>query len=114
MKDASGALAPGTLITENRTDAFAIWPGNWKLIYHGKAHVAGVNEFELYDRRTDAAEKNSLAASRPEVVNQLMTEIRQWIRTQDEVRKLLGPSGKVELDQQSIERLRSLGYLGGK
>jgi arylsulfatase A-like enzyme len=104
---------PETLIPENRTDAFAIWRDNWKMIYHDKAQVAGVEECELYDR-ADAAEKSNLAAKRPEVVKELMAEIRQWIQEQDKVKKLLGPGSKSELDQQSIERLRSLGYLGGK
>ncbi len=113
-KFAHSRAGPETMIPENRTDAYATWRDRWKLIYRDHAAAAGVNEVELYDRRTDPAEKNNVAAQHPEEVKRLVAEIRQWLQAQDEVRKLLGPGDKSELDKKSIERLRSLGYLGGK
>jgi len=113
-KFAHARAGPELLIPDNRTDAFAIWHDNWKMIYRVNAKTAGINEVELYDHHKDPAEKNNVAAKYPEVVDRFMTEIRQWIKTQDEIRKQLGPAGKVEVDQKSIDRLRSLGYLGGK
>jgi hypothetical protein len=73
-----------------------------------------LNEVELYDRRTDRAETRDVAAQHPEVTRQFRAEIERWIDGQRQVRKLVGPGGTTTLDPESIERLRSLGYLGGK
>ncbi len=105
---------PDGFIPENRTTSFAIWQDRWKMIYRENAAAAHVREVELYDRTKDPAEQNDLAPRSPEEVKRLMAEIRQWIDAQNEVRKLLGAGGKSKLDPQAIERLRSLGYIGGK
>jgi hypothetical protein len=84
------------------------------MIYRENAAAARVKEVELFDRAKDPAEKNDLASRSPEEVKRLMAEIRQWLDAQNEVRKLLGAGGKSKLDPQAIERLRSLGYIGGK
>jgi hypothetical protein len=69
---------------------------------------------ELYDRRTDRRETTNVASRNSDVAQKLRAEIDQWLKAQDQIRKLLGPGGETTLDRQSIERLRSLGYLGGK
>jgi hypothetical protein len=43
----------------------------------------------------------------------MMAETGQWIEAQKKIRAVLGRGGKSTLDQQTIEQLRSLGYLGG-
>jgi hypothetical protein len=42
-----------------------------------------------------------------------MGEVGQWIAAQKQIRAVLGRGAKSTLDQQTIEHLRSLGYLGG-
>jgi arylsulfatase A-like enzyme len=101
-------------VPENHTGTFAWIDSNWKLIYHDRAKRVGVRRIELYDRRTDRAETKNVAAQHPQEVERLMVEVNQWIEAQKQVRKLVGPGGKTTLGPQAIERLRSLGYLGGK
>ena len=105
---------PTGFVPENRTGTFAIWDGPWKLLYRDQARLAGLPEVELYDRRGDRGETTNVAAQNPDVVKKLRAEIDRWMKAQDQIKKLLGPGGTTTLDKQSIERLRSLGYLGGK
>jgi arylsulfatase A-like enzyme len=104
---------PGGGVPENLTGTFAWIEPAWKLIYRDQARRAGLPEVELYDRRSDRAETNNVGAQQPEVVGRVRKELDRWIEGQKQVRKLLGPGGKTTLDPQTIERLRSLGYLGG-
>ena len=39
-------------------------------------------------------------------------QIIKWVDVQKQVRKQLGPSGTNKMDMQTLERLRSLGYVG--
>jgi hypothetical protein len=48
------------------------------------------------------------------VAGKLKLDVVQWIETQKQVRKQLGPGGKTTMDPQSLDRLRTLGYAGGK
>jgi hypothetical protein len=73
----------------------------------------GLNRVELYDRVTDRAERKNVAAQHPREVERLMTEVGHWIDAQNKIRVVLGHGGKSTLDRQTIEQLRSLGYLGG-
>jgi arylsulfatase A-like enzyme len=107
-----GAEANGPVV-ENRTNSFGLIDSKWKLIYRDKAKESGINRVELYDRASDRAEKNNLAAQRPREVERMMAETGQWIEAQKKIRAVLGRGGKSTLDQQTIEQLRSLGYLGG-
>ena len=101
-------------VPENLTDSFTRIDKDWKLIYRSQAGRARLKEVELYDRRTDRADGDDIAARHPDVVGRLKAEMIQWIDAQAEVRKQLGPGGKSTLDRDTLERLRSLGYLGGK
>ncbi len=105
---------PTGFVPEYRTGTFARIDADWKLIYRDQAEKAGLNRMELYDRRADRRETKNVAAQHPDVVARLMADVSQWIEGQKQVRKLLGPGGKATLDPQALERLRSLGYLGGK
>ncbi|MBI1787772.1 MAG: sulfatase [Acidobacteria bacterium] len=105
---------PSGFVPENRTGTFALLDANWKLIYRDKAKEAGIEEVELYDRRTDRRDSKNLAASQPAVATRMRGEIGRWIEAQRKVSQLLGPSGKTSLDPKTVEQLRSLGYLGGK
>jgi arylsulfatase A-like enzyme len=110
---------PGTLAPEYAADSVALLDGDLKLIHRSfidrnQAKRAGLNEAGLFDRRADRAETRDLAAERPADVRRLRAEVDKWVEAQKQVRKLLGPGGRTTLDPESLKRLRSLGYLGGK
>jgi arylsulfatase A-like enzyme len=105
---------PGGGVPENLTDTFARVDSFWKLIYRAQAGRAGMKEVELYDRRSDGADRNDVAPGHAEVVRKFQAEILAWMEAQKQVRKRLGPSGTTKIDTGTLERLRSLGYLGGK
>ena len=104
---------PDGAVRENRTDTFALVDSKWKLIYRDKARQVGMNRVELYDRLADRAEAKNVAGQYPKEVERLMTQIGQWINAQNRLRVVLGHGGTTMLDQQTIQQLRSLGYLGG-
>lgn len=108
------SASPTGFVPEYRTGTFARIDADWKLIYRDQAEKAGLPRVELYDRRADRRDSKNVAAQHPEAVARLMADVTQWIEGQKQVRKLLGPGGTATLDPQALERLRSLGYLGGK
>jgi len=84
---------------------WAVVRGRWKLI-------DDEGRFELYDTSADPEEQRDLAGERPEVVAELLAELEglregaTWgagTRTPIEV--------QVEVDEESIEALRELGYV---
>lgn len=101
-------------IPENRIDAVAILDANWKLIYREKGKEVGISKVALYDRRTDRGDSKNVAAQDPQQVDRMMTEVGKWMDAQKQIRAMLGPGGKHQLDAKTIEQLKSLGYLGGK
>jgi arylsulfatase A-like enzyme len=105
---------PGGGVPENLTDTFARVDSLWKLIWRAQAGRAGLRELELYDRRADPADLRDVAAEHPEVSARFKAEIGRWIEAQNRVKKELGPAGATRIDRETLERLRSLGYLGGK
>ncbi len=100
-------------IPENLTQTFAWLDPKWKLIYRDEAKQAGLNSIELYDRQTDPNDRQDVASQNPEVVKKLMAGVNDWIGGQEEVRAALGSLGTSTLDAATLERLRSLGYIGG-
>ena len=107
------AVKPQGLVPENSTDSFAIIDGRWKFIYRKQAAKAGIKKVELYDRIHDRAEQHDVAAQHPREVEEKTAELAQWIAAQNKTRSLVGEKGTSPLDKETIERLRSLGYLGG-
>ena len=105
---------PGGGVPENLTDTFARVDSLWKLIWRAQAGRAGLRELELYDRRADPADLRDVAAEHPDVSARFKAEIGRWIEAQNRVKKELGPAGATRIDRETLERLRSLGYLGGK
>jgi choline-sulfatase len=101
------------LVPENAVDDFAIMDGRWKFIYRNKAAKAGVKKVELYDRVSDRCERYDISAQHPAEVEAMVSTLAQWIEAQNKVRSIIGHAGQTQLDQQTLERLRSLGYLGG-
>jgi arylsulfatase A-like enzyme len=102
------------MVPENATDTVALLDTNWKLVYRDKGKSVGLNKVELYDRRTDRGETNNVAAQHPQDVDRMMTEIGKWLDAEKQIRTILGRGTKATMDQQTLDQLRSLGYLGGK
>ena len=105
---------PNGLVPENRINAFALIERNWKLIYREKGKEVGLSRVELYDRRSDRTETKNVADAHPEDVERMMTELGKWVDAQKQIRAVLGKGARSTLDQQTLDQLRSLGYIGGK
>jgi hypothetical protein len=87
---------------------------NWKLVYREKGKEVGLDRVELYDRRTDRVEMKNVAAAHPAEVERMMTEIGKWLAAQKQLRTMVGKGARSTLDKQTLDQLRSLGYIGGK
>jgi arylsulfatase A-like enzyme len=107
------AVRPEGLVPENSVDSFAIIDARWKFIYRNKAAKAGIKKVELYDRTNDRTEQYDLSAANPDTVENKIAALVQWIDAQNKIRSIIGHTGTSQLDQRTIEQLRSLGYLGG-
>lgn len=68
-------------------------------------------DVELYDRLADPAELDDLAKSRPEVVEELRTQLFADLRALRRRRPELVDSEKAPFTEREQEVLRSLGYL---
>jgi len=101
-------------IPENHVDSVALIDGTWKLIYRPDGKSVGLNRAELYEHRTDRGDTKNVAAQHPQPVGRMVTEIGQWMEKQKQIRSALGHGANATLDQETLEKLRSLGYLGGK
>ncbi len=77
--------------------------GNDKLIYDSKS-----DRYSLYELSSDPGERHDLAKERPEVAAKLRAEMQ---RRYDGGESAAGAANAVELPDEEIERLRSLGYL---
>ena len=107
------AAQPIGLVPENATDSFAIIDEHWKFIYRNKSAHTGAKKVELYDRSSDRAERHDVSGEHPDLIQERTAALSQWIQAQNKIRSLVGHPGQSSLDQQTIDRLRSLGYLGG-
>jgi arylsulfatase A-like enzyme len=105
---------PGGGVPSNLTDTFAWFDHAWKLIYRTQAGRAHLKELELYDRRSDPLDRDDVSAGHPDIAGKMKADLDRWLGAEKQVRLKLGPNGSRPLDTQTIERLRSLGYLAGK
>ncbi len=104
---------PGGSVPENLTDTIARVETDWKLIYRSESARARLKQVELYDRRADRADRNDVAGQHPDEANRMKSEILKWMEREKAVKSRLGQRGARPLDNTTLERLRSLGYLGG-
>jgi choline-sulfatase len=100
-------------VPENLTDSFARIEGRWKFIYRAQAGRAHLKQAELYDRNADPGDRNDLAPHQKETTGKLTHQVAEWVDVQKQIRKQLGPGGTSKIDARTLERLRSLGYVGG-
>jgi arylsulfatase A-like enzyme len=111
---ANARAKPDGFVPENRINTFAVIDANWKLIYRERGKEVGLHRVELYDRRTDRTETKNVADAHSQEVERMMTDLGKWLDAQKQIRAVLGKGARSMLDQQTLEQLRSLGYLGGK
>jgi arylsulfatase A-like enzyme len=79
----------------------SIQVGRYKLI------VSDRGEPELYDLDADPEETEDLTAAHPEIVSELAAELSKWV----DARAAAAGSEAPEMDAETLENLRSLGYL---
>ena len=103
--------ASGLGIPENRIDTMARFDAKWKLIYRPEGKSVGLPEVELYDRAADPGDAHNVAAGNAAVTARLVPEVKQWRARQEQIHKLLGETGKKPLGRDTLEKLRSLGYI---
>jgi len=48
------------------------------------------------------------------VADRMKADVLKWMERESAVKARIGPGGAKPLDHATLERLRSLGYLGGK
>ena len=102
------APAPRRVFTASRVDGggrnqFAVFDGRWKYI---QTVPAGTEL--LFDLMADPDEKRDLAGERADDVARLREAVATWRAEQQPV--LVTPRDG-DLDPESVERLRALGYL---
>ena len=79
----------------------AIYSDPWKLI------LSSLGDIELYDTRTDPDELMELSAEHPDIVQELVEQLRQF---KTEVTPRFGQSAD-SIDAETLERLKALGYI---
>ncbi len=75
--------------------------GDLKLIRDDQGRV------ELYDLSSDPHERTDVSTERPQDVERLSNALDTWLRSRETARTL----GEVEMDEETLEELRALGYL---
>lgn len=92
---------------EKDDESFAIVFEGWKLIHN--TLTATKPEFELFDHAKDPLDRENVAASNPEMIEKLKTELSYWRR---EVTDAALPEDSSEgMSSEELQKLRSLGYI---
>ncbi len=66
---------------------------------------------ELYDVRSDPAEKSDISAAHTPLVQQLVADLDQWKQAEQQVAATFQRGGAAALSEAETERLRALGYI---
>jgi hypothetical protein len=86
---------------------------NRKLIYIPDKKDQSIMQgmpFELYDVENDPKELNNLIAIETEIASELQKELFKWMESTKGVKRLPSP-GAVNIDKETKENLKSLGYI---
>ncbi len=100
-----GAPRAERVFAQYGASSFAIRTPQWKLI------ASSSGKLELYDLARDPGERRNLAAVDGAARDQLLGQLREWRAGQ---RPVPQTAPELALDPEEIERLRALGYLGGR
>ena len=71
--------------------------------------IGKIIRLELYDLIHDPKEQNNVVDKQPEVASDLRSKLDQWRETRIGLWKI--KKHKVEYDQETLDKLRSLGYI---
>jgi hypothetical protein len=78
--------------------------GQWKGIWNGE-----IESLELYDLRQDPAEQEDVSAKQADLANSISKQAGAWLNEcRANAEKV---EGSVEMDRETIEELRALGYM---
>jgi len=97
---------------------FSIQDKNWQLLYakNFEKYSFQRTDKELYDLKSDPLQKKNLIGSYPDIEKQLFEALNKWLK--EDKAFLREPIPNVftipKLAKETEERLKSLGYLGGK
>ena len=102
LSDADGA--PDAVFSQYAGRRYSVRGDDWKLI-------VGITPpaTELYDLRADPAERRNVAAQHPDTVQALNRRLDDWLAERPTLAAIVPRD--VELSEDDLERLRSLGYL---
>ncbi len=84
-------------------DLISLRIGKWKYIYDFKN-----KKEELYDLSVDSNETVNVITKEPQFRNEVRSKLSEWLAI---VREPKVKTKRVELDAESVERLKSLGYI---
>ena len=108
-----GARVLWSEVDDDFVHKYALQDGGWKLLHappDPDVEFPASKEWELYDLRRDADERDDLTSAAPEHLERLRATLE---RQRDALRALaeaLGETGRVELDAATLRQLRELGY----
>ena len=103
------SLKPNTLLSGK---SYAIYNGDYKLIYIPSCCIGGVREFELtmlFNLKKDPEETTDLSEKLPDVVADFMTFFKHHKKIMKRAQTVA--KNTVEIDKETERQLRALGYL---
>jgi len=80
--------------------------GDYKGIWN-----ADIETFELYDLADNPSETRNLATVQPELASAMEEHARRWLSDCSRQATTTAPIDRENLDPETLERLRSLGYV---
>jgi len=89
-------------------------PDGWKIIYgppDSDPRFPNVVPWELYQLSDDAGEKDNRVTADPERTAEMQRELEEIRAAQSKIGQSLGSAGDMELDDETTEMLKQLGYL---
>lgn len=95
--------------TSGRVDALVV--GDWKLVRESTVEGEVVRT-QLFDRRNDPGDLRDVAKEHPERVEELTARLQDEVRQARSLADRFDQSAALELDDEELERLRQLGYVG--
>lgn len=92
----------------------SVWDGKWKLIHVPNKidrSLMKACEYELYNLDEDQGELNNLYAAEPQLVARLRQVLKDWSEPWVKVAYSAAGITGAEVDEKTLQELRSLGYL---
>jgi arylsulfatase A-like enzyme len=92
----------------------SVWDGKWKLIHVPNKidrSLMKACEYELYNLDEDPGELNNLYAAEPQLVARLRQVLKDWSEPWVKVAYSPVDITGAEVDEKTLQELRSLGYL---